>query len=54
MTDKEAIKRYNYSLVRVSDRDDLRWMKAILCQMRADRQLTSDEYEKLFVSLDEN
>ena len=51
MTDKEFQKRYEYSLVQVSDRDDLRWVYAIVTYMCSNRKITTQETNNLIDSL---
>ena len=51
MTDKEFQKRYEYSFVQVSDKDDLHWVKAIVSHMYCDRKITIQENHNLIDSL---
>ena len=52
MTDKEFQKRYEYSFVQVSDRDDLYWVKALIAYMLVDNgKITTQESNNLIDSL---
>ena len=51
MTDKEFQKRYEYSFVQVSDRDDLHWVKAIVACMYNDGKITRQARDNLIDSL---
>jgi hypothetical protein len=49
--DNNLKKGYWYSFVRVDENDDLHWIKAIIYQMQADEQITTEEHKHLFKSL---
>ena len=51
MTDKEFQKRYEYSFVRVDEKDDLRWVKAIVARMYSNGKITTQETNNLVDSL---
>ena len=51
MTDKEFQKAYEYSFVRVDEKDDLRWVKAVIYQLQHERKITTQEHKLVFGSL---
>lgn len=51
MTDEEFQKKYNYSLVRVDKKDDLRWAKAVIYQLVVEMKITPQEHKLAFGSL---